>query len=392
MKTIKNIVWSVLIIMILAIIGVSIYNNENVNTIMHNFLNYLNLLVAPLGIVLGILYGYPLLKQKITESHITKQFEIIQDTNRIIRFECLKFKQKINPIFTKPDELLTKEYLDNISNDIDHLNELSIDASSDIHTYVYLLSNTILALKKIIEKNSIKEEFYFTRQFNNYLHLHIAHIQSLASLIRAIPSNANIKKMHIVTSELIPYVDHNTYYTIEGIEHSLNKSVASSSLVSFIDNTIALSPNCSYFYACHCVMNMTAPIVRCMYDRQIYAPVILMPTITNTKDWLAEIVAKKMQVCLIGYECYEEMTSKQVSYHLYYTTPSVGGLIDDENYIKTAKDIYIDSPAFSQVEIQNSKSKGKNILMVEILEIDLKTLFIQNKIMIEEQMLSELEP
>ncbi|WP_270547302.1 hypothetical protein [Butyricimonas paravirosa] len=390
MRIIKCIVWCVLVVMIVAIIGVSIYNNDNVNTIMHNFLNYLNLLVVPFGVILGILYGYPLLKQKITEGHIGKQFDLIQETNRMIRIECLNLKQKVNPNLTERDTPLTIEYLNTISNDIDHLNKLSIDASSDIHTYLNLLSKSIVALKKIIKDNVIEGDTYAMWYFNLFISHHLSYIQSIAGLIRPIPSNRDLKKMSIITDDLAPYVKNNIYYTIEGIEHSLDSSATSTSSVAFISHSRTVSPNCSYFYACYNAVNKVAPVVRCMYHDQIYAPAILALNMQDTGKLIDKVLFKVMRLSLIGYKLDKNVVTESTSCDLYYTSTSVLGLVNDENFIKTSEDAYINSPSFSQIEILNFKPLGQRVVMIKVSASDLEILFLQNRSILEDKMLAEL--
>ena len=380
--------------MILAIIGVSIYNNENVNTIMHNFLNYLNLLVAPLGIVLGILYGYPLLKQKITESHITKQFDIIQDANRLVRIECLKLKARVEP--ETESGTLTIDYINNILKDVKRIQELSVDASSEVHTYADLLMSSIIEFEQLFKRGGIQKDIYTIQRYNHYIYQHILQLQYIAGLIKIIPSNNSIKRMNILVNEITPYVINNTYYTIEGLERSINLHPASASLISFVSNTLGIKKfNCLLALSTLKVVKTIVPIVRCMYYTKIYAPAILKGHHTKVDS----ILSDRFCLYLIGYQkCTTHLFKNQKEenrFRLFYANISnvgfVEGMINDVATFKGYEDDYINSPAFSQIDIRSFEKRGYETIVVEVLETDLNMLFIQNKIMLEEQMQTELK-
>jgi len=131
--------WVILIyLIILFVVIVSLMNVPELNRVTTTVFNYLNQIIAPLGVIIGLSLGYPLLKHKLIDGYITKQFEITHENNRVVKRECLNLKEKY------PDEYISKtlnqEYLTDILHDVKRLNELAIDANPEVYNYSYLLS------------------------------------------------------------------------------------------------------------------------------------------------------------------------------------------------------------------------------------------------------------
>ena len=137
MKWLKNNWWWSLLIVILLICIVLVLwcpsFIEKTKTIIQLYSEFL----SPTAIVLGLVLGYPLLKRKLVDGHITKQFEIINEANRKVRNEALRLKAKypIEQDFTP----ISKEYLTSVYEDVCSLNELSFEANSVLYKYTELL-------------------------------------------------------------------------------------------------------------------------------------------------------------------------------------------------------------------------------------------------------------
>ena len=97
-----------------------------------------------------------------------------------------------------------------------------------------------------------------------------------------------------------------------------------------------------------------------------------------------------MRLSLIGYKLDKNVVTESTSCDLYYTSTSVLGLVNDENFIKTSEDAYINSPSFSQIEILNFKPLGQRVVMIKVSASDLEILFLQNRSILEDKMLAEL--
>lgn len=86
MNWIKKYWWIVVIVVLIAyIITIGVINCKLINDATRMILDNLSLLITPLGVILGLVLGYPLLKRKLVDSYITKQFEIIHDNNRDVK-------------------------------------------------------------------------------------------------------------------------------------------------------------------------------------------------------------------------------------------------------------------------------------------------------------------
>ena len=83
---IKDYWWVILIcLLIIYVVTVSILNLPCLNHYYKDTLDYLNLLVPPIGVILGLILGYPLLKRKLVDGYITRQFEIVHENNRVLK-------------------------------------------------------------------------------------------------------------------------------------------------------------------------------------------------------------------------------------------------------------------------------------------------------------------
>lgn len=150
--------WIVLIcFLIIFIFVISFVNDSNLNRFTSDFLNYLNMIVAPVGIILGLVLGYPLIKKKLVESYVTKQFDIIHMNNQLVRKDCLRLKEKY-PVKNISQDL-TDEYISEALEDIRILNENAIDANQDAYKYSYLLYKSLLKFKDYTI-NSIPHNYY----------------------------------------------------------------------------------------------------------------------------------------------------------------------------------------------------------------------------------------
>lgn len=155
------------LLLIAFLLSVSIVNLEQLNRVVTDFLKYLNLLVTPLGIILGIILGYPLLKKKLIENYVTKQYDIIYEANRKLRKECLLLLDKY------PDDYISTPLqeadLQQAIADIKHLANEAFDANPDAHKYSLLLLNSLLRL----QQTSWDRSYFYRETLTSFINIHI---------------------------------------------------------------------------------------------------------------------------------------------------------------------------------------------------------------------------
>lgn len=363
--------WVILIcIMIIYIVVVSVINNPELNRITTTAFYYFNQIIAPLGVIIGLILGYPLLKRKLIDSYITKQFEIIHDNNRIVRKECLQLKEKYPIKYIS--QSLNQEYLTVILDDVKRLNELAIDANPDAYKYSYLLYKSLETFSGKI-KSDIPDNFYesyYCETLSTFVHNHIDRIYLYSKSIGFVPQKNNIKEKIILTSKLKRYITDNKYYQVEGIDHTLLYKHTSALLVAFfLTNIKCLSAtNSLLFQSSYEEAPSPCPFARIMYSQSIYMPLVLEGEI------LMDILVPKL--VLVGYV---RMKSTKIesgisTYYIicHYANISefgfVDGCIKDKQSLSKYKDAYIEDAVFNVADIDKFDINGERI----IIQIDEK--------------------
>ena len=374
--------WWVILICIVTvyIIVVSIINIPELNRVTTTSFNYFNQIIAPLGVILGIILGYPLLKRKLIDSYITKQFEIIHDNNRIVRKECLRLKQKYPVKYIS--QYLNQEFLAMLLEDVKKLNELAIDANPDAYKYSYLLYKALETFSEKIKSNIpyISHERYFIETLSTFVHNHIDQIYLYSKSIGFIPQNSNIKEKPILVSKLKEFVTDNKYYHVEDIDHSLSNKPTSALLVTFFSTTFrSLSTQNGFlFQSCYETAPTPSPLARIMYNQSIYLPLVLEgKKIMNFVDPI---------LVLVGYVREESlMVESGISTDYlvcHYANISnfgfVSGCIKEKQSLSTYKDTYIQETVFNPSDIEEFRINGESITIKISEEIAMKY-FIQVK-------------
>ena len=124
--------WIIILALILFISSWLVFqgNQEHIAKL-EKFGELFSLLITPVCIVLGLILGYPLLKRKLLDNYISRQFEIIYNANRKVRNQSLKLRDKYSPDMIS--RALTREDLLEALHDMKILNELAIDASESVY-------------------------------------------------------------------------------------------------------------------------------------------------------------------------------------------------------------------------------------------------------------------
>lgn len=358
--------WVILICsIILYVVIVSIINLPELNRVTTAVFSYLNQIIAPLGVIIGLLLGYPLLKHKLIDGYITKQFEITHENNRVVKKECLNLKEKY------PDEYISKslnqEYLIEILQDLKRLNELAIDANPEVYKYSYLLYKSLQTFRNKTQggiPNSFHEQYY-CETLSSFIFNHIDSIYRYSQSIGNTPSNRKIKEKQILVSMLNKYVIDNKYYEIDNFNDSLSFKHASALLVSFFSTNIRClgDRNGLLFQSCYEVVPTPSPIARIMYNQSIYLPLIL-----TGEEFLHFF---RPQLVLVGYSRQKSTQFESgVTNHFiicHYSNISNfgfvnGSLKDKQDFVKF-KDTYLECETLEVDDIESFDINGESIII-----------------------------
>ncbi len=370
MKWLKNNWWWSLLIVILLICIVLVLwcpsFIEKTKTIIQLYSEFL----SPTAIVLGLVLGYPLLKRKLVDGHITKQFEIINEANRKVRNEALRLKAKypIEQDFTP----ISKEYLTSVYEDVCSLNELSFEANSVLYKYTELLRRALhLYIKeydKHIGERGIVQDGNSMYIINSdtlkaWMQYHLVTVYDYARTMQEVPTESP-KERKYEEGDVSKYLTQNTFYEIESLDPTISYYYNSQYLMRYQENNNkSLSGNDWLFFKyCYTAVNTTKAMARMMYKDKIYIPLALK---RNTNGIFEESLR------LVGYkksEIYNISTQQQVNAYICFYANI--GILDNTSNIKKSKDLngFIDpyterSFDMSMFEIKDSKH---HMIRVEI--------------------------
>jgi hypothetical protein len=383
--------WVILIcLIILYVIIVSVINVPELNRVTTTVFNYLNQILAPSGVIIGLMLGYPLLRHKLIDGYITKQFEITHENNRIIKRECINLKEKY------PDEYISKtldqEYLASILQDVKRLNELAIDANPEVYKYSYLLYKSLQIFSKKTQ-GGIPENFheqYYCETLSGFVNNHVDRIYRYSKSIGNTPRNRNIKERQILVSILNKYVTDNKYYEIDNFNDSLSFKHASALLVSFFSTNIRClsDTNGLLFRSCYEVIPSPSPFARIMFNQNIYLPLVL------TGEKLLNIFVP--QLVLVGYTRQKSTKLESgISVHYlicHYSNISdfgfVAGFIKEKKTLSEYKDTYVDSETLNTDDIESFDIMGESII-IKVSEENAMKYFSQVKGILSQKMNNE---
>jgi len=383
--------WVILIcLIILYVVIVSIINVPELNRVTTTVFNYLNQILAPLGVIIGLSLGYPLLKHKLIDGYITKQFEITHENNRVVKRECLNLREKY------PDEYISRtlnqEYLASILQDVKRLNELAIDANPEVYKYSYLLYKSLQIFSKKTQ-GGIPENFhekYYCETLSGFVNNHVDRIYRYSKSIGNTPRNRNIKEKQILVSILNKYVTDNKYYEIENFNDSLSFKHASALLVSFFSTNIQClsDTNGLLFQSCYEVIPSPSPFARIMFNQNIYLPLVL------TGENLLNIFVP--QLVLVGYTRQKSTKlDSGISVHYFvchYSNISdcgfVDGFIKEKKTLSEYKDTYVESETLNTDDIESFDIIGESII-IKVSEKNAMKYFTQVKDILSQKMNNE---
>lgn len=376
--------WWVILLSLLILgyfIFVSIINDCCLNRITKDLLGYINLIITPLGVILGLVLGYPLLKKKVVEDSVRKQFDIVDNSNREVRKLCIKLSEKYPA--AGDSTRLTEVYVEELVKDIKQLHQVSIDANRDTFRYISLLYKSICKFYvyksswsyEETQKESYKHEGYYAVYYKericSFVNKHLQDIYTLSTSVGFMPSS-EINTTNIVTKKLDGLVRDNDLYQIEGLHRSLLYHHSSALLVSFFGNTLAsLSSECGLLMEC-CYRSIPTPsaLARILHLNNKYIPLII------EGEGFAPFPMFKPRLCLVGYiRRYSTPLGSDVrTHHLicHYANISDFGFLGtppaDKSFFKDFKDKYLTKNTFNVDDIE-ILHYDKERIIVKIPEI-----------------------
>ena len=371
------------------LLGAAIVNCTSMNGVIDIFLGWLNKLITPLGIVAGLVLGYPLLKRKLVETYITKQLEAISEANAILRQKCLELMNKYPPIRTSV--CLEKEQFKGLLNDYKKLLDFALKADIGAYKYYKLVLDSFCEFDIIIEKSEfLPNAHYYKETVNTLLFYHLRQIYHYATIV---PFSDKVIRRTKLNNKLKKFVSENEYEVVENFDFEIRHKVNSAMLITFFSITVnSLNADNGLLMKCFYLSAPThIPFVRIMYNKKIYAPPILIGKNEGSfgdKDELRLIGMKSRQ----GYLFHEgtfDLWKRENYYILIYADFSTRKFeFTKEMLLKSFLDGYLnfdycasfDANNISDVVVEN------NIVQIEINTDLLKKQFKDNKDKILKQM------
>lgn len=130
---------------------------------MSEILNYIKEIITILGLVIGIIFGYPILWRKLREDHIKKLLNETQVANKKTKFACHKLIEKyLNRTYS--EEPITKDLMQKAFSDIQDLNEIALNSSKEVVTFSILLKSTLQTIMRFYHSEK-KETIIYTNNF-----------------------------------------------------------------------------------------------------------------------------------------------------------------------------------------------------------------------------------
>lgn len=319
-------------------------------------------LLTPISILLGLILGYPLIKKKLTEQYVTKQFEIMDNSNREVRKKVITLldRYKVEYISNR----LTLEYINEALNQITDLKQTAIDASPDVYRYVNLIHRMLTSLSDIYSKYSKAEDLphqNYKEQLSTWLHYHLNEVFDYSKTIGVIPSGEVLHKRRL-NSFLSKFVTRNDLVEIKDVTPNIEYYHNEAMLVIYFEKSlVSLSEdNFELLEATYLAAPSPSPFARLLLNNSIYFPPVL-----QTKD---KIIFDYGKLNLIGYKRKKSTPLggglETVYYECCYSNTSnisyVGCIVKTISDLEKLVDSYLDIPFFSN-GISNLSIHGETI-------------------------------
>ena len=266
--------WWILLLFIILVCSVLFFTPFRESLIL--WAKLLTDVLTPFSILLGIILGYPLLKKKLMEQYVIKQFEIRDKSNRKVRHKVMELLDTY-PI-NYPSHTLTLEYIKTALNQISILRNIALDAHTDVYRYVNLIYKTLKNLEDIYTHyNDDKFPHHNHKEdLSCWLNNQLQEVYDYSKSIGIFPAGETIIKFKL-NKTLSPLVTNNQVAAIRDMVHTIEYEQADSMLVLFFDTSkMSLSSNnVEIFKAAFEAAPSACPFARILFNNSIYFPLIL---------------------------------------------------------------------------------------------------------------------
>lgn len=347
--------WLITIVIVILITIISTLTDTN--DILNEWAESLTKLLTPTSIILGLILGYPLLKKKLTESYIAKQFDIMDNANRAVRTKCIELQDKYSQ--AKRSNHITIEYIAEAQDDFLELRQKAIDAAPDVYKYANLIYQSLSNLYEIYERQDKEQVFDYKEQLSTWLNEQTHEIYDYSKSVGCIPTGMTKSKKRL-NKRLSEFVSGNSFIEVGDIDHSIDYLHSAAMLVIFYgkNNHIFDYNNINYFLACYKSAPSPSPFARLMYNSAIYFP----PVLRGQK----KLIFHYPELFLIGYS--RRISSSPKGEERYYictyanmsNVSFVIGTIHNLDSLTEYKDGYLDIP-FSIENLSDFSKTGEVI-------------------------------
>ena len=286
--------WIFILILIFLIATVAIFTPWHVY--INQWAEILTKLLTPISILMGLVLGYPLIKKKLTEKHIIKQFEIMDNANRDVRNKVIKLLDEYK--VECRSNSLTLEYINEALAKITNLKYTAIDAAPDVYRYTNLIYKTLFNLFKIYSRYQDADALphhNYQENLSTWLHNQLNKIFDYSKTIGVIPSGEVIHKKK-VNKFLSKYVTHNKVVEIKDVTPNIEYFHSEAMLVLFFGTSVnsLFADNIEIHKAAFEAAPSPCPFARLLLNNSIYFPLVLK---SKEKLWI-----EYGELALIGYK------------------------------------------------------------------------------------------
>lgn len=322
--------------------------------------------MTPCSIFLGIILGYPLLKKKLTEQYINKQFDVMDAANRGVRHKVIEFQDKYRPENISSE--LNMDYIDAIANDIRDLRQVALDATPDVYRYINLIFKTITEFSNIYSSlDTTSSALLSKRNIQTWLYFQLHEVFSYSKSIGILPSGETVKRKVVYDKGITPYVSNNIIIEIKDIAHSIDYYRDDAMLVLFWDISLTClnSSSLSIFKSIYNSIPSPSPLARLLLSKKIYFPL----EFSKDSDFMNMPYKSRFQ--LIGFErCYVcDSNGNEDNYYLcFYSGIVTQGVTDCT--IKNISSLYQHKDSFLNFDVDLNKFR-------KFTKVDVKTFSLQ---------------
>ncbi|MCM1142798.1 MAG: hypothetical protein NC453_29880 [Muribaculum sp.] len=250
--------------------------------------------LTPFSILLGVILGYPLLKKKLTEQYVMKQFEIRDVANREVRHKVIELLDKYPVKYIS--NRLTLDYIKEALNRITELRNIALDAQPDVYRYINLIYKTLINLDEIYSHydKDAPPHYNYEEILARWLHNQLQEVYDYSKSIGVLPSGEAIVKPKL-NKTLSPFVTNNSVTEIRDLVHTIEYLHNEAMLVLFFgtSNNSLSGDNVEIYKAAYEAAPSPCPFARLLLNNSIYFPIFLK---SKDKLWI-----EYGELMLIGY-------------------------------------------------------------------------------------------